>query len=242
MATEATQYEPHEVDWTAERVARYWDALAAELPADAYFSARHGAAIVGRALREAPLAERDVLDFGCGRGDLLAHLLDRGVAAAGLEFSDESVREVERRFGGNPRFRGVTFAPMLPSPLDPASVDAVFLVEVVEHLRDEPLDGVLAEAHRLLRPGGLVFATCPNAEDLSLEHVRCPECGAGFHRWQHVRSLTAESVERLFSAHGFETRRAEPLTWGETSRQRLRRRLGRAGAHPHLLYVGAARG
>jgi SAM-dependent methyltransferase len=235
----ASGYHVHEVRWTSEQVAQFWDALAAEAPPSVYFSVRSGSAIVDRALQEAPLRERRVLDFGCGRGDLLDHLFARGVAAQGLEFSDRSARAVEQRFGAHPLFRGVTVAPTLPSPLAGASVDAVFLVEVVEHLRDEPLAGVLAEVRRVLAPGGIVVATTPNEEELGLEHVRCPECGAGFHRWQHVRSLSAQSISGLFAAHGFESRVAEGLEWGETRSQRLRRLLRPPRKPPHLLYVGA---
>ena len=52
-----------------------------------------------------------VLELGCGRGDLLAHLFDRGFAAEGIEPSEESARVSRERFAGNPLFRGVASTP-----------------------------------------------------------------------------------------------------------------------------------
>jgi SAM-dependent methyltransferase len=50
--------------------------------------------------RSCPLAERRILDAGCGRADLLGHLLENGTVPAsyvGLEGIPESVRAARRR-------------------------------------------------------------------------------------------------------------------------------------------------
>ena len=47
-----------------------------------------------------PLAERRILDVGCGRADLLGHLLERGIVPAhytGLEMIPATVRSARRR-------------------------------------------------------------------------------------------------------------------------------------------------
>ena len=229
-------YLPHDVEWTPEKVGRIWDHYGSiEAFRPLYFSAHSGAEIVARADAELGLEGKRVLDFGSGHGDLLAHLYRRGIAAHGLEFSAGSAAATRARFASEDLFRGVEVADDLPSPLPDGSFDVVFLVEVVEHLLDEQLEPTMHELLRLLAPGGHVVATTPNAEDLVVESIHCPDCGASFHRWQHQRSLTTDSLAGLFA--GFEVVRIEALDWGRSRRSAVRRLLGR-GTVPHLLYIG----
>ena len=46
--------------------------------------------------------------------------------------------------------------------------------------------------------------TTPNEEVLSNNAVFCPECGHEFHRWQHLRSWSADSLASALARHGFE--------------------------------------
>ena len=86
----------------------------------------------------------DVLDIGCGDGDLLASLRQRGHSGrlVGLDREAISRPEVETVAGD---------AHMLPFP--DASFDAALLVRVLDHL-DAPR--ALAEAWRVLRTDGLL--------------------------------------------------------------------------------------
>lgn len=91
-----------------------------------------------------------VLDLGCGRGWWLERLAARGVAAIGVE------REPDRAALAV-RHRPVAVADAARLPLAGASVDLVWCIHVLHHLPDPP--AVLAEIHRVLRPGGaLVLA------------------------------------------------------------------------------------
>ena len=234
-------YLPHDVEWTPEKVGRLWGFYGSSAAhAGLYFSAHSGAAIVDRVEREVGLAGQRLLDFGCGRGDLLAHLYARGIAAAGLEFDEASAAQSAGRFAGNALFQGVTVASTLPSSLPAGAFDRIFLVEVVEHLLDEQVAPTFAEIQRLLAPGGRVVATAPNAENLGAAQTRCPDCGGTFHMWQHQRSLDPGSLAALFEGAGFRTVSAEPVLWGRAPRLRRLRRLGTPYT-PHLLYVGEPR-
>ncbi|MFN2468619.1 MAG: class I SAM-dependent methyltransferase [Gaiellaceae bacterium] len=236
------EYRPHDVGWTPEKVARIWGYYASN-PSyrGQYFSAHSGASIADEVERRIGLRGRRVLDFGCGRGDLLAHLFARGIAASGLELDDASADETQARFADEPLFAGIERAPGLPSGLASGSFERILLVEVVEHLLDDQIAATLAEVRRLLAPRGHVVVTAPNAEDLAASEVRCPDCGGTFHRWQHQRSLTPGTIAALFAEHGFETVIAEGTFWGLTPLARLRTRLRRPRAplpQPHLLFVG----
>ena len=230
--------ETHDVVWTPEKIAATWDFFSERRATTTwYFSSHAGRWIVKQIDRKLGLHGKRILDFGSGRGDLLAHLFAQGIAAEGLEFSEESARATTQRFAGNQLFAGITVD---PGALASGSFDVVFLVEVIEHLLDDQIAPVLGEIRRVLAPGGRVVVTAPNAEELTGESVRCPDCGAVFHQFQHVRSLDARSISALFEAHGFTTERAEGVYWGLTPYAVIRTWLREKGRlpRPHLLYIG----
>ena len=45
--------------------------------------------------------------------------------------------------------------------------------------------------------------TTPSNEDLEAGTVGCPACGCLFHRMQHIRSFTAETLTRMVEEAGF---------------------------------------
>jgi 2-polyprenyl-3-methyl-5-hydroxy-6-metoxy-1,4-benzoquinol methylase len=231
--------ETHDVVWTPEKIAATWDFFSKGHPeSDFYFSSLAGHWIVKRLDRDLGVRGKRILDFGCGRGDLLAQFFARGIAAEGLEFSEESARVTSERFANEPLFGGVAVG---SETLASGSFDVVLLVEVIEHLLDAQLTPTLAEVRRLLSPGGKVVVTCPNGEDLDMDSLRCPDCGAAFHRWQHLRSLDSRSIAALFEEHGFRTEKAEGVYWGLTPSAAVRTWLRNPGPlpKPHLFYVGA---
>jgi 2-polyprenyl-3-methyl-5-hydroxy-6-metoxy-1,4-benzoquinol methylase len=244
------EYAAHEIRWTAERVARIWDYYGQQGDADAlYFSAHSGGSVAEYLQRRLPLDGLHVLDFGCGNGAMLQRLASRDVRCSGLDFSAASIETVRQRLRGLESFDGATLARSLPTDLGEQAFDVVLLIEVVEHLLADQLESTLAEVRRILRPTGHVFVTVPHAEDLQASMCHCPECGATFHRWQHLRSLNVAGLEGMMRSAGFETVLCEPtrflprsvnwkgrLAWClSRGWQRIR---GRASRLPHLAYLG----
>ena len=76
-------------------------------------------------------------------------------------------------------------------------------MEVVEHLYDDDLHICLQNIRRLLVPGGLLIVTTPNSEDMSLSMIPSPESGQLFHRWQHVRVWTKETLVQSLAGQGY---------------------------------------
>lgn len=98
-----------------------------------------------------------VLDVGCGAGLLALPLAERGYRVEGVDASAGSLDVARRRVsaGTEATFR-VGDATALDAPGD--AYDAVLLLDVLDHL--ERPDLALAEAARVVRPGGLVaFST-----------------------------------------------------------------------------------
>jgi len=142
-----------------------------------------------------------VLDLGCGRGELLLMLRDAGVATEGVEGDPALVQAARRR--GLAVVEGDALD-VLRGRAD-ASAGAITAFHLAEHLEPATLLVVLAEARRVLRPGGLLLIESPDPTTLRV--------GAALF-WldpTHRRPLLAETLELFLRATGFEVVRTERL-------------------------------
>jgi SAM-dependent methyltransferase len=103
-----------------------------------------------------------VLDLGCGRGELLALLGERGVVARGVDASDEMVRRCREQ--GLEARRGDLLAALEQVP--EGSLGGVISLHVIEHLAAAALPRLAALAWRALRPGGVLILETPNPMSL----------------------------------------------------------------------------
>jgi 2-polyprenyl-3-methyl-5-hydroxy-6-metoxy-1,4-benzoquinol methylase len=240
------KYEPRALKWTPQHVKRFWEFTASN-PAhrNLYFSRMAGDALIGFVRSHRVKLTGRILDFGCGLGFLLEKLLARGIACEGVDSSEASLQEARRLLGDNPFLRGLTHVPALPAPLPDDSFDVVFMLELVEHVLDEELDKLAGEMRRIIKPGGAVIISTPNQEDMKLEETICPECGCMFHRWQHMRSWSAEALTDWARRAGF---RPEVCRAVHLPRPGLAGRLGVMAARvfgfkpPNLVYIGRKEG
>ena len=109
-----------------------------------------------------------VLDVGTGPGTLIGPALVRGATIIALDLTDEMVSEVRRRFPDVEARVGKASE----IPFDAESFDAVTLGFCLHHMA-EPARA-LAEAHRVLRPGGRIAFTVWGELD------RCEATGIAF--------------------------------------------------------------
>ncbi len=111
---------------------------------------------------EASIADgADVVDIGCGVGDLLAEVRRRRprVAVSGLDFSQKAVDAAAIAFPDG-QFRRFVIDRTLP--YDTAAFDIVMCTDVLEHL--ERPKAIAAELVRICRPGGLVVIVVPDGD------------------------------------------------------------------------------
>lgn len=163
------------------------------------------------------------LDGGCGTGNNLQHLARRG-RAVGVDLSEEALRYCRTR--GVAAVRGSVLA----LPFADARFDGVTSFDVVYH-RWVPDDrAAVAEAARVLRPGGLLLLRVPAFRALWGAH---DEAVHSRHRY------TRGELKALLAACGFEVLRASycnfflfPLL---VVRRTLDRRLGRHGSDVQFL-------
>lgn len=206
-------YKEHNIEWSDEKVSRLWDYYSRTLPySEMYFSKTFGSHILKKS--NLPLKEKlEVLDFGCGPGFIWDHLnkLESHWQYTALDFSKDSVLKVLGKGRGNSHFKAAEHVHSLPTSLKQESFDIVLLFEVVEHLNDTYLDNTLTEVVRLLKKGGVVVITTPNNEDINYSKKFCPDCGAIFHEWQHVRSWSVATLTNHLEQYGLKLRKAETL-------------------------------
>lgn len=100
-----------------------------------------------------------VLDVGCGPGLLLDEAQRRGWRPYGVELSSWGVERT--RAHGVEVFHGTLEEAAFPD----GAFDAVFLIDVIEHLAD-PIRA-LKEVTRVLRPGGTLCLVTPDASSVT---------------------------------------------------------------------------
>lgn len=142
----------------------------------------------------AKLVQGDVLEIGTGSGygiELIAPHAKKFITI------DKFMAEGDRALPDNVEFRQATVPPL---PFESESFDYVISFQVIEHIKQD-LEFV-REIHRVLRPGGKIIITTPNAP-MSL--TRNP--------W-HIREYKSEELHNLFEVH-FRDVKVEGVTGNE---------------------------
>jgi len=107
-----------------------------------------------------------LLDIGCAYGPFLQAARERGFRVQGLDVSPEAVRYVREDLGipcGLGDFSSIDIT-KVPAGVD-GGFDVITLWYVIEHFRDT--GRVLSRVNRLLKPGGVLSFSTPNASGIS---------------------------------------------------------------------------
>jgi SAM-dependent methyltransferase len=132
------------------------------------------------------------LDVGCGRGELLRLLAERGVPASGVEINP--IAASEARQSGLPVEESDALAALTARPA--ASLGAVAAIQVVEHWSPQTIFAFLRETRRVLAPRGLLLLETINTNSLSAWK-------AFYMDPSHVRPVPPEMLRFLAEAAGF---------------------------------------
>jgi len=140
-----------------------------------------------------------VADLGCGPGRHLQELGRRGLRAVGVDLS-AGMLAVARSRGQ------VVQGDLLALPLRTGSVDGVWSSYALLHLDGPGLAQAMAEAVRVLRPGGALGVVLASGSGSALEPVPyAPELS----RWFHLHRLA--DLERICADLGLQVRLADVL-------------------------------
>ncbi|HZI80775.1 MAG TPA: methyltransferase domain-containing protein [Vicinamibacterales bacterium] len=135
----------------------------------------------------------DVLDIGCGRGEFLALLKQRGVRARGVDVNDSMVEVCVQKGLDASKADALEYLRAQPA----RSLGGLLAAQVVEHLEPAYLTHLLDAAYAALRPGAPIV----------LETIN-PACWFAFFESYvrditHVRPLHPDTLKFLLQASGF---------------------------------------
>ena len=136
----------------------------------------------------------NVLDLGCGRGEFLALLRERGIRAHGLDINHEMIEAC--RAAGLEALEGDALAHL--ESLPDASLGGLIAVQVVEHFQPAYLTTFLDVAYHKLQPGARIVLETLN-----------PSCWFAFFE-AYIRDIThawplhPETLKFLIIASGFQ--------------------------------------
>lgn len=147
-----------------------WDKVLSEVDTISWYAGNHAAAfaertrdkelrmapeIIRRATDSAGVGNRRALDLGCGPGRHAAMLASIGLEVDLVDLSEDMLRISAERIG----------VPQ-PAPSDmrkptfqPASFSVVVAAESVIHIPKSELPQLISDIHRLLLPGGILYAS-----------------------------------------------------------------------------------
>jgi SAM-dependent methyltransferase len=159
--------------------------------------ARHRRRLVLRGLRRHAGPATEVLDVGCGLGEMVAFLAGElpHCRFTGVDFSAGAIESCCRRL---PRHRW-TVADVVNDDL-PGTYDAAVCSELLEHL-DDPASA-LKRIARSLNPGATIVVTVPNGKVFATERA------VG-----HVRHPTLSMLRQWFDAAGLDVIEAQCWGW-----------------------------
>jgi ubiquinone/menaquinone biosynthesis C-methylase UbiE len=173
-----------------------------------------------------------VCDIGAGRGELVALAVENGAKwAVGVEYSPAAAamaaQSIAQREVGSQA--AVVLADARRLPLPDSCADLVFMIDVIEHLAPAELAAAFIEAHRVLRPGGRLFAhTFPTRTiyDVTYRGLRALARIRG-QRWpadprndyehrMHVNEQTRSALRRSLQSAGFRSPEVRFGQWVHT--------------------------
>jgi SAM-dependent methyltransferase len=148
-----------------------------------------------------PPESADLLEIGCGHGEVLLEARNRGFRVSGIELSAHAAAIANRCLGAE----AVSVGTLEACPLARDRFSAVLAADVVEHVRDP--EGWLRRIHELLVPGGIVLLITPSLDSWTRRLLRS--------RWmeykvEHLHYFSAASIRLLLERCGFGEIRVSP--------------------------------
>lgn len=143
-----------------------------------------------------------ILEIGCGRGELLEGLREKGINAQGIDLDAAMVKRCQEKGLNVLQGDGIAYLEGQPD----GALGGVIAIQVVEHLRLKDLQHLIALCARKVRAGGVVIFETINPQSvvaLSSNYFRDPT---------HVWPLHSDTLSYLMQLGGLENMTVSPLS------------------------------
>lgn len=141
------------------------------------------------------------LDIGCGPGTFIGTIGD-GVQSTGVDIAAPQIHYARANYGSDRKHFEIVRPGELPFP--DSSFDIATSVELLEHLTPDDGHNLLAEAKRVLEPGGTLYLTTPDYGGAwpLLEKLLNRVSNVSYEE-QHITHFTLESLGSFLERAGF---------------------------------------
>jgi ubiquinone/menaquinone biosynthesis C-methylase UbiE len=148
---------------------------------------------------------KNVLDIGCGNGELSEILVRRGMNVISTDLGFDSIRRASEKINARLSRRPRQDSPIrfvqgdiYRLPYDDASFDAVVASEIIEHL-ENPREA-FSEVARVLKSGGYFIVATPYME--KLQYTLCIHCNEKTPVNAHLHSFDENALTDMLSGAG----------------------------------------
>jgi 2-polyprenyl-3-methyl-5-hydroxy-6-metoxy-1,4-benzoquinol methylase len=143
-------------------------------------------------------SKKSILDFGCGTGEFLQHMQQKGWAVSGMEPSENARNKAEKLIGQSI----ATSQDNLNS-----QHDVITLWHVLEHIPDP--NKTIAKLKSVLTDNGNILIAVPNHSSFDGQHYG--PLWAGYDVPRHLWHFNQKAMVQLLQKHGFTVKQIIPM-------------------------------
>lgn len=144
-----------------------------------------------------------MLEIGCGAGDFLHEMEQKGWNCTGIEPSKEAKAIAKNRVKAN------ILNPEDLATLKDESFDLITMWHVLEHV--DNLKDEVRHLQRLLKKGGRLVLALPNFKSADAEYYR--EYWAAYDVPRHLNHFCRESINNIFKTTKLQLKKIDKLVW-----------------------------